>query len=404
MSEYLEQIQELVDYSHAVEDNLTKVNFIEAAIKIADSHQDIEEGFELRIYLITTLNKCGYPEKLLTAFSWCLAQWDKNPERFRFTEEHIMWIYKWIVEHLPNFPQISRQQIENTFTDMKDRYLRAGKSLRAVYQKRSFVEILMGNRDLAIQYYQKWQDIARDSSSDCAGCELSEEIDLMVFTEQYERAINKAQPIISGKLKCSELPHLTLSRLLIPLIKLEQLETGVEYHLKSLDSVSGNNKYLTPLAEHILFLSLTNNKVKAITLLEQNIEIALTTTSLIDRFYFYRAAYYLMDYILDKVTEEISLLLPETFPLYSSDSKYQVKELADWFKSQAEIIAEQLNRRNGNTFYTEQLAELAELQQYQTDYPLHKEIADNNLISLNVYPEELEESMYLEEYEVDYFN
>ena len=91
---YLEQIQELVDRSYELNNNITKVNIIEAAIKLADSYQDIEIALKLRIYLMSILSRCGYPEKLLVAFSWCLAQYDRNPEKLADYEHRLMWNYK----------------------------------------------------------------------------------------------------------------------------------------------------------------------------------------------------------------------------------------------------------------------------------------------------------------------
>ena len=283
---YLEQIQELIDRSYELKDGIIKVNIIESAIKLADSQQDIEVGIRLRIYLMSTLSRCGYPEKLLVAFSWCLAQYDLDPEKFAGYEPRLMWSYKWVTEKIARFPQISQQQIESTFADMERRYLSSGRSLRVVYQKRVLAAILMGDHDLSSQYYEKWKEAAPDSSQDCAGCELAEEVDFLLFIDKDKQALNKAKPITSGKIKCTELPQYTLSKLLIPLVKLKQFDIAVTYHLQNWHLVSENNGLLRQLSEEILFLSLTNNIIKAIKLTEKNIRIALKTYAIGDRFYF----------------------------------------------------------------------------------------------------------------------
>ena len=380
---YLEQIQELVDRSYQLPNNFTKIHLIEAAIKLADSYQNIEEGFELRSYLISTLYKCGYPEKLLVAFSWCLAQYDRDPEKFRHHEWRLMWHYKWILEKLARFPQISRQQIENSFADMKQRYLQLGISLRAVYQHQFMVSMYMGDFDLAPQYYQQWQDAPEDSSKDCAGCELDRVVWYLLAMDKTESALHKAQPIITGKLYCAELPHLTLSRFLVPLVKLKQLDLAQEYHLQSCHKVTGNNKFLEQLAEQILFLALVENNVKAITLIEQNIIIALTTHDVSDRFDFYRAVIFLIDNLLAENTEKISLLMPRDFPLYTQEGEYNLQDLLNWFESEAKTIAQQFDLRNGNQYYSERLQELSTLKQYIIDYQIDTQTQLNSSANLN---------------------
>ena len=55
---------------------------------------------------------------------------------------------------------------------------------------------------------------------------------------------------------------------------------------------------------------------------------------------------------------EVSLSLPEEFPLYRPDGIYQVNELRNYFYQQAEELARRYDARNGNSGYMDRLKDL----------------------------------------------
>jgi hypothetical protein len=55
---------------------------------------------------------------------------------------------------------------------------------------------------------------------------------------------------------------------------------------------------------------------------------------------------------------EVSLSLPEEFPLYRPDGIYQVSELRNYFYQQAEELALRYDARNGNSGYMDRLKDL----------------------------------------------
>ena len=55
---------------------------------------------------------------------------------------------------------------------------------------------------------------------------------------------------------------------------------------------------------------------------------------------------------------EVSLSLPEEFPLYRPDGIYQVNELRNYFYQQAEELALRYDARNGNSGYMDRLKQL----------------------------------------------
>lgn len=143
-----QRITELIDQAEELEYGPTKVALLEEAVREADTSTDLEAGFYARLELITAATFSGAKEKAMVAFSWCLGQVDANPEVF--DEEDLMWQYKWVVEELVAYPQISRQQIGDMLEDMQRRYTRLGISLRPVHYLRWTNGMRMGDLDLAM--------------------------------------------------------------------------------------------------------------------------------------------------------------------------------------------------------------------------------------------------------------
>src|SRR5271163_1247260 len=68
-----------------------RLAILEEAVRMADAHRDPEASFFMRQELMNSAMGAGRPETLLVHFAWCLAQCDREPQRF--DEGHILWQY-----------------------------------------------------------------------------------------------------------------------------------------------------------------------------------------------------------------------------------------------------------------------------------------------------------------------
>jgi hypothetical protein len=122
VSDYRNAIRQLENESNALGHGPAQVSLLEEAVCLADTHGDADESFRLRTELATAAMLGGRPDVLLVAFSWCVAQYDRDPNRFKGEEEFsLLWRYKWAVENLVAFPQVSRTEIDNLLNDMERR-------------------------------------------------------------------------------------------------------------------------------------------------------------------------------------------------------------------------------------------------------------------------------------------
>src|SRR5207244_1055466 len=138
MSENREQVYELLTRSVEVGDGDEQISLREEAVRLADLEGDLKLQYFAREVYVRACIFGGDTEKALVAFSWLLAQFDRNPGAF--DQWAILWKYKWIVAAIYNYPQVSKARIYEMLDDLSERSLRAGYGLHAVYNHRYRLE------------------------------------------------------------------------------------------------------------------------------------------------------------------------------------------------------------------------------------------------------------------------
>jgi hypothetical protein len=369
------QIEEFLDQAAGLQHGPTQIGLLEEAVKLADMLADIPLGFRARSRLVEAANFGGAPEKVMVAFSWCLAQLDKNPDHFPLYET--LWEYKWVIGCMPSFVRLSRAQIEAAFDDFRSRVERANYGTRPVYKLRASVACKMGNLDDYHKAHALWLKTKRGMFSDCSTCDLSTEVEYLALTGEDEQAIERARPLLEGKARCEEEPHTTLALVLQPLVRLGRLEEAMTYHRKGYRLISRNRSFLQAAAKHLEFLALTDNLAKATKLFEAHLPWALETFDDLDRFQFSMAARFLFDRLQTSGKKTVKLRLPSTFPLFDESGKYGVPDLADWLRTDAADLARRFDARNGNdSFARENEASLA-LESLVKPFPLSGRAKEN---------------------------
>jgi hypothetical protein len=362
------QIDELMASAGALDYGLTQIGLLEEAVRLSDLLNDIPLSYEARSRLITAANFGGAPEKAMVAFSWSLAQADRDPERF--PEFEILWQYKWIISHLPRFPQLSRAQIEAALADLSQRVERSGLGMKPVYMLKYSVGSLMGDEATYHSDFALWQKTPPGQLSDCAACELASTVRYLLESGRDEESINQAGPILKGTRRCSSVPHTTLANILMPLVRLGRFEEAVAHHLKGYRLISRNRSYLYDAAEHIEFLALTDNLAKGVKLFEAHLTWALETFDLFDRFKLSIASKFLFERLLASGKKTAKLRLPATFPRFEASGKYDLAALIGWLEADAADLAARFDARNGNDSFARKIEANRRLHDLVKPFPL----------------------------------
>jgi hypothetical protein len=367
---YIDRIDELLAEAGALGHGSSQVALTQDAVDIADRHGDAEIGFRVRMVLINAAMSAGKAEVMLVAFSWCLAQCDRDPETFN--EERLLWTYRWVVFSLTLFPEVKREQILAALDDMTARYHKVGSTLRAVQLLRRNVAMRMGDQVLGAAAHEAWLRCPRDRWTDNADNEQDFLVEYLVFAGRDEEALKQAEPLLTGRLRRHYEPTSTYPELLLPLMRLGRVDQALDFHRQGFQLLHDkpHEHYLTEYGDHLTFLGLTDNWSRGVSILARLLPAALNTASLGLRFDFYLAARLFLHRLGESAPQPLALHLPGAFPLHSDTGRYPPKKLEEWFTAELADLARRFDARNGNGHCRQRIEDLDALKRLACPCPL----------------------------------
>ncbi|WP_028589552.1 hypothetical protein [Paenibacillus massiliensis] len=346
------EFDELMSQAYALPNGRAKIALLEEAIRTADVLNLVEEGYAARSEMVEAGTFGGYPMKALVAFSWMLGQFDREPEAY--DEFDLLWSYKWILNSISAFPEISLKQIDNLLEDMRTRYQEYGYSDRTYYYYKSLVALMCGDITEAGVYMDKVLGMERDGMSDCIACEQDQFVEYEQVAGNIDELLRKAEPIVSGRMTCGEIPHKTLSHLFLPLLERGETERADKLERKSYRLVKGERDFMIPIARHITYLRRVH-PMKALEVFEKHVAMSIDLENPIAKLQFDGASAALLRQLAEE-EQGLRPVLPASLP-YQGDAG-NLPGLALYFAEQAQATAQRLDQRNGNSFYTELLTKL----------------------------------------------
>ena len=332
----------------------TKVALLEQAVRIADSLNSIEMGYRARMSLTEASVFNGQHHKGLVALGWLLAKYDESPDQFNY--HSLLWNYKWIFGQIAEYPGISIDQIFEMEKDITRRFQEGGAGLRVIHGIVSENALHLGDVEKSEAHLKKFRLSLRDTLSDCYACELNRQADLLFQHGKIEVALELVEPILQGKQSCSVIPHTTYAICLLPMLRLGLHEEAKSCHRKGLRLINGDRNFVREIAFHLMYLVFLDQLDEATTCLEKNLFIGIDKVASTDQLIFLIAATLFMEryYQLEK-SGYIQFRAPTNFPVAAQDQGFSSIEVGDWFKAQAEELANRFDIRNGNQYISSQI-------------------------------------------------
>lgn len=353
MSDHISQIETLFAEADGLKDGPAKAAILEQAVALADTHNDVKLGYAARKKLLPACLDSGQPDLMLVAYTWCLAQCDRDPTQFSLDD--ILWEYRWVVSEMPTFPSIARTQIEAALADITQRYLAAGSTLRPIHLLAMNVHISLKDKLGATTYYEKWKATPRDRYSDDAETERAFVADYLFLMEDYTEAIRQCDSIIKGKMKSEHFFGSDCADLLYPLWKLGRLEDAAKCHQRGYRYVAWNPRYVDCCGDHVEYLALVKEWPRAIRLIEKHLHVALAARKPNDRLLFLRACYVWAERMRRDGHDRVTIGLPTEVPVVPNLGKYDLAELATWFRTEVKKASAEYDARNGNDYFAKRL-------------------------------------------------
>ena len=254
---------------------------------------------------------------------------------------------------------------------MERRFREYGAGLFAVLQTKRQVMMSFGDIQGAREAMDGLSREKEGPLKDCPACDLNDQVKFYFLINDPKEALRRASPILADKMKCATVPQTTLAKVLLPLVFEGRLDDAVEYHRKGYSMIGTNPDFLSDAADHIRFLTVTDNLSQAIKALERHLPNAFAARELFARLHFYESAMFLMERCAEQ-DPSVKLRVPNEFPLQSDQGKFDAATLARWFYDQAAEIAAQFDARNGNTYRMSELEGVRKLHRKVTPHSIGK--------------------------------
>ncbi|HOQ36363.1 MAG TPA: hypothetical protein PK033_02400 [Acetivibrio sp.] len=356
------KLEKLLSEIDLMPDGKAKLLMLEEAARIADSQNDLKAGFDIREEIVHQGVFYGHHLNAIIAFSWRLAQCEKNPHLFDISD--LLWEYKWIVEEIYKFPDVPSEKIEQLFEDMKDKYNREGASLRPYYCIKCKYLYSSGFKERAEELYFKWINSPRDGYSDCRACDIDNQVLYLLYIKDYEKAFEMAQPILSGRLKCAEIPHLTYAELLLPSLETGRLNDAQIFHEKGYKLIYKNKDFLESMSKHLLYLTVVDVN-KAVNIFEKHFQWAFETHTIFFKFEFYLASWVMFTKLKKLGKEQLKIHLQKDCNIIEKYKLNTIDDIIAWFEKETTDMANKFNLRNGNDHFNGVIQERLKLVGFQ---------------------------------------
>jgi hypothetical protein len=345
-----------------------RVDLLGRAAAIADTHHDLELAFDVRHDLIGAGLSTDRCEDMLVAFSWCLAQHDRDPERFGI--HRLLWEFRWVVSSLPTFPEVSLEKIEEMKAEMARRYQMFGASPRSFALMCRKMAVDMGDRETADEMNAWLRRCPQDILSDGAETERGFDLTYRLFRGEYAQVIKVAAPFLDRTIRSDHFEGQACADVLFPYLRAKRPAEAMPYHRRGYKLRAKSVRHLDSIGKHLSFLALTDNTTRALRLFEKHLPEVLTTTNSFTRLKFLIEVPVIFDRLAEAGKTVVKLRLPPSVPLKPIKDRYGVADVRTWLHSLTVELATAFDRRNGNSYYTKRLADVPKLQRWVQPCPL----------------------------------
>ncbi len=346
----------LVDRADELPFGPGQVALYEEAVALADSHSDEELAFELRREMLWPAYHGNRPDLLLVHFAWCLAYLDRHPEA---PPLDLLWQYRWVVDTMPAFAGVTRGHIDAAWADMRDRYQAGGWSLRPVWLLRRRILCDMGDLAGAADAHRRYVRCRADALSDDAGQDVAFAVDYQALLKRDKPTLRAAAPFLDGRITD---PHLVIGFVddaLLALTRTGRAEEAHAWQKRAARLIAARPQFLGGSDNHLVFLTAVGDYAGAARFFDRNFTPALAEPGEFTQLTTYKAALFFARRLAAAGRTRVNLKVPENLIPGADGPRCRPGPLRDWLEAALPKVCRRADARNGNTYYTDGLADLA---------------------------------------------
>ncbi len=325
---------------------------IREAIAEADQKNNLFWRFQFRYDYLEESVFCGDRYFAMIIFPEMLALYDQNEElRNHFSHDFLV-CFRWIVEAAPEFPQISKAEIDSYFRMFKKMLLEQGKSLSIYYMKRSLFYMHVDKAIAAADFY-RFLDEPLDDVSDGRALYYDQQCMYYLSIGEEEKALEAAKLIFAGKLKSNALPQATYHDFIRFYLVRKQYAHAMHYAFLTEHRVLSDPYYLDIIGTLMSLYSVTK-PADGLRLFRMHYILYQQSKNPFLKMQFAIGAYHLFHALshIQPPVKEMMIQLDQEDPIYG----YSLKETAAYFYHEADKAVRKFDARNGTNDFSEMLA------------------------------------------------
>ncbi len=210
------------------------------------------------------------------------------------------------------------------------------------------------DKEKAYKYFERFWKTGRDGLSDCRACERCYAVHMSLLIGNRKAADEYAKPLKAGRTNfCEDAPKLYRYYYLEDALDRGDLKEASIYANQLSVKIEHRIHDLSFLGAVVRCFAYTNID-KAVEKFLSGIGMALGLWDQIKVYDYYKGSYVCF-HELAKIKDTIRLNMPDKFPLYTKDQVYNCSMLSEWFYEQADVIGSKFDKRNGSSYFKENL-------------------------------------------------
>jgi hypothetical protein len=356
---YADEVRALLGQADRLPTSAARLALLEEAARVADTHRDVPLGIEARRPLMGVARSLLRGDVLAAAFAWSLAQYDRDPRPF--AGRNLLYEYHWVTGQMANLPDTARATLGELLEDFGRRLDSAGCSRRLFHLTRQEIAPDLGDRALAREAAGARRRCPRDALGLDPAFELRVDVETELFAGDDGGILRLAVPFLTGRYANHPLAANLCAYLLLPLLRACRGPEAAALFPRCLRAYRPDQCYYWSFGELLKYTALTGDLGRAARMYGECQRAINEHTDSLTRLHFALDAVVVLGRLAAEGRQEVALRLPDGVPVPHTAGHYKVAGLRDWLGREAADLAARFDARNGNGYFTEQLAERAEL-------------------------------------------
>lgn len=339
-----------------------KADAIRQAIEMADQNNDLPFMIYFREEMCHESCFYGNTMEMMVVFPEMLSIIDRYPDisstqfdtEYKNALDHILWIYKWVVEECASFYQIPMDDCMKFFEDFKKRSKSYGYNLRPYYK--AFYYFYDFDKEKADKAFYNFEKTPRDENSDCHACEKNTEIEFYLHKGNLSKALELSEDIEDFRLTCGDHWSAWLRmKILFFDYYMDNCEFEKATEIALILERRINDKKEFQIWGNIINCYAHTKPGRALRVYKKywrTLEDWRTPQDLFESMMNTCCFWYVIK-LGGKETAKLGL--DSSFELYNEERIYNVEDLYNYYYNKAEDIARKFDKRNGSDSYIKKL-------------------------------------------------